>query len=192
MQPDYLIVGLGNPGPDYARTRHNVGFRCLKLLARRHGLFFDQKKARARLARGKISGRPVALARPYTYMNRSGRAVAGLQRWLRLPPRRILVIYDDLDLPLGTTRLRGEGGSGGHHGMDSIIDKLGTEAFPRLRVGIGRPEDAGEDPVDYVLQPFQPAEEAIIEPALERAADAVECFLAEGLVPAMSRYNRPG
>jgi PTH1 family peptidyl-tRNA hydrolase len=187
----YLIVGLGNPGEVYARTRHNVGFRCLQVLARRHGLAFRRKKHRARLAEGKIAGRDVILARPYTYMNRSGSAVAGLCRWLKLPPQRLLVIYDDLDLPLGTTRIRGRGGAAGHKGIRSIIKLLGTQDFPRLRIGIGRSEDPGEDPVDFVLKPFDPEQEVIIQGALDRAADAVECFLSEGLDLAMSRFNRP-
>ncbi len=188
---EYLIIGLGNPGQTYARTRHNVGFRCLQVLARRHGLRFDRKKHRARIAGGEIAGRQVLLARPYTYMNRSGQAVAGLARGLNLPPEHILVIYDDLDLPLGTTRMRGQGGAAGHRGVRSIIESLGTEQFPRLRIGIGRPEDPAEDPIEFVLQPFSPEQEAVIGPTLERAADAVETFLAEGLEVAMSRYNRP-
>lgn len=188
---DYLIVGLGNPGEEYARTRHNVGFRCIALLARRHGLSLRRHKARARVADGEIAGRSVVLARPTTYMNRGGLAVAGLCRWLNLSPPQVLVIYDDLDLPLGAVRLRGKGGAAGHKGMRSIIAALGTEDFPRLRVGIGRPVDPSVDPVDYVLRRFTRAEEAIIEPVLEQAADAVECFLGEGLALAMSRFNRP-
>jgi PTH1 family peptidyl-tRNA hydrolase len=191
QRAEYLIVGLGNPGEAYARTRHNVGFRCLGLLARRHGLALRRKKARARVAVGAIGGRSVVLARPYTYMNRSGGAVAGLRRWLGLPPERVLVLYDDLDLPLGAVRLRGRGGTAGHKGMRSIAQALGTEEFPRLRLGIGRPADASVDPIDYVLEDFSRAEEAVLAPALEHAADAVECLLEEGLEAAMNRYNRP-
>jgi PTH1 family peptidyl-tRNA hydrolase len=188
---EYLIVGLGNPGPAYARTRHNVGFRCLRVLARRSRLSLRRKKARARIAVGTIAGRPVVLARPYTYMNRSGGAVAGLRRWLGLPPGRILVLYDDLDLPLGTIRLRGKGGTAGHKGMRSITEALGTQDFPRLRLGIGRPADASGDPIDYVLGDLSRQEEGILVPTLERAADAVECLLREGLEVAMNHYNRP-
>lgn len=188
---EFLIVGLGNPGQKYARTPHNVGFQCLGGLARRHRLGFDKKKSRARIAQGEIAGRSVVLARPYTYMNLSGPAVAGLCRWLNLPAERLLVIYDDLDLPLGALRLRGKGGGAGHRGMQSIIESLRTQDFSRLRIGIGRPDDPSEDPVEFVLKPFTRAQQAVLGPALERAADAVECFLGDGLDLAMSRFNRP-
>jgi PTH1 family peptidyl-tRNA hydrolase len=188
---EYLLVGLGNPGEEYARTRHNVGFRCLSVLAARHRLFFRQKHAQARLAVGEIAGRNVVLARPYTYMNRSGAAVAGLLAWLKLPLEQLLVIYDDLDLPLGTIRLRPRGSAGGHRGLRSIIEALESEQFARLRVGIGRPPDPSQDPVDYVLSPFTPEEETTLARVLERAADAVECFLKEGIEAAMARFNRP-
>jgi PTH1 family peptidyl-tRNA hydrolase len=188
---EYLIVGLGNPGEEYAHTRHNAGFRVTAILAQRHGLAFRQKKAQARVAPGKIAGHQAVLARPYTFMNRSGRAVAGLRRWLNLPPEHVLVVYDDLDLPLGTIRLRGKGSAAGHKGMLSIIPALGTEEFPRLRVGIGRPPDPGMDPIDFVLLRLSLQEEAAWAPSLERAADAVECFLRDGLAVAMDRFNRP-
>lgn len=187
---EYLIVGLGNPGEEYAHTRHNAGFRCLEVLATRHGLSFREKRGYARIARGEIAGRSVVLARPYTFMNRSGRSVAALCRHLALPPERLLVVYDDLDLPPGTIRLRPRGGAAGHKGMLSVIAALGTEDFPRLRLGIGRPPDPDMDPVDYVLQPLTPQEEEAWKPALERAADAIECFLQEGLEKAMERFNR--
>ncbi len=187
---EYLVVGLGNPGEEYARTRHNAGFRVVGVLAQRHGLALREKRAQARLGHGTIAGRAVVLARPYTFMNSSGRAVAGLRRWLGLPPERILVIYDELDLPLGMIRLRGQGSAAGHKGMRSIIAALGTEEFPRLRVGIGRPADPHMDPIDFVLQPLTAREDAVWAPVLERAADAVECFLAEGLAVAMDRFNR--
>jgi PTH1 family peptidyl-tRNA hydrolase len=185
-----LIVGLGNPGEEYAHTRHNAGFQCLGVLARRQHLSFREKRSRARIAVGAVAGRPVVLARPYTFMNRSGAAVAGLLHWLGLPPARLLVVYDDLDLPAGTIRLRARGGAAGHKGMASILEALGTEEFPRLRMGIGRPADPALDPVDYVLLPFTAREEAAWAPVLERAADAVECFLREGIVAAMDRFNR--
>lgn len=188
---EHLIVGLGNPGEEYARSRHNVGFRCLALLAQRHRLGFREKRAHARIASGLVAGRSVVLARPYTFMNRSGTAVAPLLRWLGLPPERLLVIYDDLDLPVGTIRLRPRGSAAGHRGMLSIIAALGTEDFPRLRIGIGRPEDPRVDPVEYVLQPFTAREEEAFAPILSRAADAVECYLREGLAVAMDRFNRP-
>lgn len=189
-ESEYLVVGLGNPGEQYAHTRHNAGFQCLGVLAQRHGLSFQEKRAHARLAQGRVAGRRVVLARPYTFVNRSGAAAAGLLRWLGLEPARLLVVYDDLDLPAGVIRLRGRGGAAGHKGMGSIIAALGTEEFPRLRLGIGRPADPGMDPVDYVLLPFTAQEEREWAPILERAADAVECFLEEGLAVAMDRFNR--
>jgi PTH1 family peptidyl-tRNA hydrolase len=142
------------------------------------------------VAVGTIAGHAVVLARPYTFMNRSGAAVAGLLRWLGLEPARLLVVYDELDLPAGTIRLRARGGAAGHRGMASILESLGTEGFPRLRLGIGRPADPRVDPVDYVLVPFTAREEADWSAVLERAADAVECFLREGIAAAMDRYNR--
>jgi len=182
-----LIVGLGNPGRPYAANRHNVGFRCLDYLARVHGLSFVRDQAKADLASGRIATLRVLLAKPRTYMNLSGQAVRRLARFYKIAPQDILVIYDDLDLPLGVIRLRPEGGSGGHKGMKSIIESLGTEAFPRLRIGIGRPPD--EDVVDYVLSDFTPDEEIAVENAYERVVAAVECFLTEGIAAAMNGYN---
>jgi PTH1 family peptidyl-tRNA hydrolase len=182
-----LIVGLGNPGRRYAGNRHNVGFQCLDRLAEDWGLSFSNRKHKALLAQGEIAGLKTTLAKPQTFMNLSGEAVERLARFYELPPEGLLVIYDDLDLPLGKIRLRPEGGSGGHRGMNSIIEHLGTGGFPRLRVGIGRP--AHGDPEDYVLSDFAPDERITIEETYERAISAVELWLAEGIVAAMNRYN---
>lgn len=185
-----LIVGLGNPGKEYASHRHNVGFQVVDALARAHGLRFSRcKGARAHLAEGQIGGKPVLLAKPQTFMNLSGQAVGRLSRTHGIPPERILVVYDDLDLPLGRLRLRPEGGSGGHKGMRSIIEVLGTHSFPRLRVGIDRPP-TGVDPTDYVLQPFDPDQKPILNRAVDQAVAAVECWLLEGIEMAMERFNR--
>ena len=186
-----LVVGLGNPGAEHATHRHNVGFRVVEALARAHGLAFArQKGAKAHVASGRIAGRPVFLAKPQTFMNLSGKAVARLSRAHDIPPERILVIYDDLDLSLGRLRLRPEGGSGGHKGMRSTIDALGTLGFPRLRVGIDRPPGR-LDPADYVLQLFADEEKPLLADTVERAAAAVECWLAEGITAAMDRFNAP-
>jgi PTH1 family peptidyl-tRNA hydrolase len=182
-----LIVGLGNPGRQYARNRHNVGFQCLDRLAQAHGLLFGNRRARASLASGKTSGVRVVLAKPRTYMNLSGQAVGPLVRFYKLSLDDILVIYDDLDLPLGTIRLRPEGGSGGHKGMRSIIEALGSQAFPRLRVGIGRPP--GNDAVSYVLKDFTADEQITLESVYEKVVAAVELFLREGIEAAMNTYN---
>ncbi len=186
--PSKLIVGLGNPGPEHAFNRHNVGFQCLDRLARAHGLEFTQWRFEASLAFGEIRGVKVLLAKPLTYMNLSGRAVGPLMRCYKVPTVGLLVIYDDMDLPLGSIRLRQRGGAGGHKGMLSIIDSLGTQDFPRLRVGIGRPPGK-MDPVDYVLGDFTPEERLIIEEAYERAISAIESWLTEGIAAAMNRYN---
>lgn len=185
----YLLVGLGNPGIRYARNRHNVGFRCLQRLATAHGLEFGRRQRNALVAQGTILGQPVLLALPQTYMNESGRSVGPLVQFYKVPLDRLLVVYDDLDLPLGVLRLRPDGGSGGHRGMQSVIQHLGTNAFPRLRLGIGRPP-GGKDPADYVLEDFAPDEEPIVEEMLDRAIAAIRCWLTEGLEKAMSLYNR--
>lgn len=188
MEP-YLIVGLGNPGPRYAANRHNVGFRCLERLAAAHSLAFDKRQKQARVARGTIHGWRVVLAQPQTFMNESGHAVMPLARFYRVGLERLLVVYDDLDLPLGTVRLRPEGGSGGHRGMQSIIEHLGSQDFPRLRIGIGRPPGQ-MDPSAYVLQDLSAEEQPLLEEALERAVAAIETWLREGIEAAMERYNR--
>jgi PTH1 family peptidyl-tRNA hydrolase len=185
----YLIVGLGNPGPRYAANRHNVGFRCIERLAVAHGLVFDKRQKRARVSLGTVQGRRVVLARPQTFMNESGRAVVPLARFYQVPLERLLVVYDDLDLSLGVVRLRPEGGSGGHKGIQSIIEHLGGQDFSRLRLGIGRPPGR-MDPAAYVLQDFSADEEPLVEEMLERAVAAMETWLCEGVEAAMNRHNR--
>ena len=189
--PMVLVVGLGNPGTEYAAHRHNIGFRVVETLARAHGLTFSrQKRAKARVADGHIRGRHVILAKPQTYMNGSGTSVSRVCQAFEIAPERILVVYDDLDLPLGRLRLRPEGGSGGHKGMRSIIQSLGTQGFPRLRVGIDRPPGR-MDPADYVLQPFSEDEEHSLAGVTETASAAIECWIADGITTAMDRFNRP-
>ena len=186
-----LIIGLGNPGKEYAAHRHNVGFRVVDALARAHGLSFSRQKAfQAQVAEGRIAGQRAILAKPRTFMNLSGRAVGRLVRARGIEPERLLVVYDDLDLPLGRLRLRPEGGAGGHKGMRSIIDTLGSQAFARLRVGIGRPPGQ-MDPADYVLHPFRGEERTLLARVLPRAVAAAECWLAEGIVAAMDEFNQP-
>lgn len=184
-----IIVGLGNPGARYAATRHNVGYQVVDRLAAAHGLSFSQRRFKALLAIGEVLGQRVVLAKPETYMNASGEAVGPLVRWYRCALEDLLIIYDDLDLPLGRLRLRAGGSAGGHRGVESIIAALGASAFPRLRLGIGRPP-AAMDPAAYVLLPFDPDEQPVVADMLERAQAAVECWLREGLAAAMNRYNR--
>ena len=185
----YLIAGLGNPGPKYASNRHNVGFRCLEHLAAQHSLTFDRQQKKALVATGSIQGQRVVLAKPQTYMNDSGRAVVPLARFYKVEPEHMMVVYDDLDLPLGTVRLRPEGGSGGHKGMRSIIKHLGAQEFPRLRIGIGRPPGR-MDPAAYVLQDLSTEEEPLLQEVLAHAAAAIEIWLEQGIETAMNQYNR--
>ncbi|MEA3345266.1 MAG: aminoacyl-tRNA hydrolase [Chloroflexota bacterium] len=183
-----LIVGLGNPGPKYEGNRHNVGFRCLDELAQAHDLAFTGLEAKAHIARGKIADQPVILAKPLIFINESGPAVRELTALHGYEPGDILVVHDDLDLPLGRIRLRPRGSSAGHKGVQSIIDALGTEEFARLRVGIGRPP-AGVEVVDYVLSDFSEEELAIMTAIYEEAVGAIEAFLRLGIEEAMNRYN---
>jgi len=182
-----VIVGLGNPGPRHAHTRHNAGFQCLERLAQAHGLRFEATRFDSSLASGQICGIRVVLAKPLTYMNLCGRAVAALVRYHCLDLGRLLIVYDDLDLPLGLIRLRASGGSGGHKGMRSIIQSLSASDFPRLRMGIGR--SPVEDPSDYVLNEFTEDERAIMAPAYARAVEAMECYLGQGIEAAMNEFN---
>lgn len=171
-----LIVGLGNPGPRYAHNRHNVGFRLVDELAQAHGLTGPRTEHRAQTLHGLIGERRVILAKPQTWMNESGQAVGPLARFYKVPPERMLVVFDDLDMPLGVVRFRPDGSSGGHRGMQSIIQLLGTQAFPRLKVGIGRPPGK-MDPADYVLQDFSQDEEPVLWDALRAARQMAEAWL---------------
>ncbi|MGQ9492959.1 MAG: aminoacyl-tRNA hydrolase [Anaerolineae bacterium] len=182
-----LIVGLGNPGPSYAKNRHNVGFQCVERFIKRHDLTRERVMFKALVTTGQIGNAKVAIARPLTFMNLSGQAVRPLLRWYHVPLSALLVVYDDLDLPLGKIRLRQRGSSGGHKGMRSIIEALGSEDFPRLRIGIGRPMRG--NPQDYVLSNFEPDECILMEEAYERAIAAIELFITAGIVAAMNNFN---
>ncbi|PRR73889.1 Peptidyl-tRNA hydrolase [Moorella humiferrea] len=188
--PVQMVVGLGNPGPQYEATRHNAGFMAVDLLADELGIAFKTDKHRALVGGGNVAGREVLLVKPLTYMNNSGEAVAPLVRWYGIIPEELIVVHDDLDLSLGMMRIRAKGSSGGHRGLQSIIAALGTTAVPRLKIGIGRPP-AGQDVVDYVLQPFSRDEWSLVAPALRRAAAALR-FLLEGgtLEEGMNLFNR--
>ena len=188
--PPYLIVGLGNPGRQYARNRHNVGFLVVSRLAERLGASFCRMQHKALIAQGRHEGRRLILAKPQTFMNLSGQAVVPLLRFYKIPLDHLLVVYDDLDLPPFTLRLRPKGGHGGHKGMRDIIQRLGSQEFPRLRVGIGRPPGR-MDAADYVLQDFSPAEQEALEPVLDRAVEGILLWITEGLPAAMNFINRP-
>jgi len=191
-----LIVGLGNSGKIYAHNRHNVGFHCLNYFAKRHSIRFERRQCRARIGIGEVAGAKLLVAKPHTFVNLSGKAVGCFVSKYHISPSDLLVIHDDLDLPLGKIRLRQSGGSGGHNGMKSIISALGSEDFPRIRVGIGRPVTPEGAPnideaiiVNYVLGDFSPQEEEVIKSAIVTVAEAIDCFLAQGIEAAMSKFN---
>ncbi len=183
-----MIVGLGNPGREYRENRHNVGFMVIDALAEKFGITPGKVKSKAILGEGRVGEVRVVLVKPQTFMNLSGQAVASLVKFYKIPLDRILVIHDDLDLPLGSMRLRPGGGSGGQKGIASIIERLGTQEFPRMRVGIGRPPGR-MDPADYVLQNFSKQDKDELTFLFQRAVDAVEVFMRSDLQTAMNQFN---
>lgn len=184
----YLIIGLGNPGPEYRQTRHNVGFMLVDRLAEHLKIKFSRVESRALVTKGEHLGRRIVLAKPQTFMNLSGQAAGSLARFYKIPIENLLIVYDEVDLPLGTLRMRPDGGSAGHKGMASIIDRLGTQNLPRLRIGVGRPPGR-MDASDYVLQRFSTGEQDLLLQTLDRGVDAALMFVTEGLNAAMNRYN---
>lgn len=187
-QPRWLIVGLGNPGEQYQFTRHNVGFLAVDQLGKAHEIAPSRMEKRALVGYGSISNVPVALVKPQTFMNLSGESVAPMMRGHQLDPEHVLVITDDLDLPLGRIRIRREGSPGGHNGLKSLVHHLDTEEFPRIRIGIGRPA-RGTTVVDHVLSDFDRTETETIHDAIERAREAAEVIISSGLDEAMRRFN---
>jgi PTH1 family peptidyl-tRNA hydrolase len=188
MDDVYLIIGLGNPGREYARTRHNIGFRIVDRLAQVLGVRFARRQSHAFAASAAQGKTKLVLAKPQTFMNLSGQAVAGLIRFYKVPLSHLLVCCDDIDLPLGTIRLRASGGSAGQRGVQSILDSLGTKEVPRLRFGVGRPPGR-MDPKDYVLSRFEAEEEEFVPEIIERAARAALTFVDRGMTEAMNTYN---
>ena len=191
-----LIVGLGNPGVRYSRNRHNIGFMCLGRFARRHGIRFTRKQGQARVGEGEVAGIELILARPQTMMNLSGNSVSRLVKRYKTGPEDLIVVHDDLDLPLGKIRIRQGGRSAGHKGIESIIACLGNGDFIRIRVGIGRPDDiegevADRDAgvIDHVLSDFDAAESRTVAGAVNKVCEAITCLLSEGLAAAMNEYN---
>jgi len=189
MEDLHLIVGLGNPGEDYAKTRHNAGFMLADLLAKRWRADWSAgKKFQSRVAKAERDGRRVVLCEPQTFMNASGEAVGAMVKFYRLPLKNLVVAMDDADLPLGEIRLRPGGSSGGHHGLESIEQHLGSREYARLRIGIGR-KDGVREITGHVLGRLSGAEMKVMESVLTRAADQMECWLAHGLQKAMSQFN---
>ena len=187
FQPMKLIAGLGNPGIKYARNRHNVGFMALDKLARAEQKKFERQRFNAQLLEINLAGERVLLVKPQTYMNLSGTAVQKLAAFYRIPRADVLVVYDDLDLPLGKIRLRANGSSGGHHGMESIINHLGGSDIPRLRIGIGRPNPTQD--IGHVLGNFHEDEMSILDDVLSRAEKALRVWARDGIVKAMNEFN---
>ena len=185
-----LVIGLGNPSAEYASTRHNVGFAVVDLLAERARVSFRlDPRARALAAEVRIRSRPVLLVKPQTYMNRSGFAAKNLMRRLQIAPTEILVVVDDINLPLGNLRLRAQGSAGGHNGVQDIIDEIASDAFPRLRLGVGGDFGEGQQS-NYVLSPFTAQERPMVDQAVKRASQAAVAFVTDGITHAMNRFNR--
>jgi len=183
-----MIVGLGNPGLRYAQTRHNIGFQIVDELAEKQSLSFDKRQFKALVASDYIDGQRVLLVKPQTFMNLSGEAVQPLASYYKITPENVMVVFDDMDLPMGVIRLRPFGGAGGHNGMTSLIQRLGSNQFPRLRVGVGRPPGRME-PAAYVLQNFSPDEESLMVQVRDRAVQALEAWACSGIDAAMNAFN---
>ena len=193
-----IIVGLGNPGNQYKNNRHNIGFRCIEQIAEQHSIMLKMRLCQSDTGQGDITGEDVLLVKPRTFMNLSGVAVSCLLNKFKVGPGDLLVIHDDLDLPTGRLRLRLGGSPGGHRGVRSIIDRIGTEDFYRIRIGISRPTNAGgqswneDEIIDYVLGDFTDEEEELVKPAENIASQAIECILTEDIDAAMNKFNKRG
>lgn len=184
----YLIAGLGNPGREYQNSRHNIGFMLINCLAERLDTIFSRMESKALVTKSQYLDRSIILAKPQTYMNLSGQAVGSLVKFYKIPLENLMVLYDDIDLPFGRIRIRPAGGSAGHKGVESIINQLGTQEFPRLRFGVGRPLGI-KGAASYVLRNFSEDDVEFLPQYLDQGADAVITFIVEGLVTAMNRFN---
>lgn len=187
-QAAFMIVGLGNPGREYRETRHNIGFMVIDTFAVKHEIKLTKVQNKAIIGIGKIGDKKIILVKPQTYMNLSGQAVSALVRFYKISLTNLIVAHDDVDLPLGVTRMRPGGGSAGQKGVQSIIERVGSQDFPRLRMGVGRPPGQ-MDAAAFVLQTFHKSEQEMLSEFLKRAADALDCFLEDGLDTAMNRFN---
>ncbi len=188
-KPEFIIAGLGNPGREYEYSRHNAGFLCLDILCNRYGVKTDKVKYRALVGGAEIEGKACLLMRPQTFMNNSGEAIKAAADFYKIPPERIIVIYDDISLSLGTLRIRRKGSAGGHNGIKSIIWQLGSDEFPRLKLGVGERSDPDSDLKDHVLGKFSKPDLETMRKTMERAVDAIPDILNGDIDGAMSRYN---
>jgi len=185
----WLIVGLGNPGKDYAHTRHNAGFRCLDILAENLGCKVDKLKFQGLYGQANYGGRKIFLLKPQTYMNLSGRSVLQLSAYFNIPPARIIVLFDDISLEPGRIRIRPDGSAGGHNGIKSIIAELGSQAFPRVKIGVGGKAHPDQDLADHVLSGFSASEEKALAVALKNGADAALAIIDKGVPEAANKFN---
>ena len=185
----WLIVGLGNPGKDYTRTRHNCGFRAIDILAKKLGCKIDKGKFQGLYGQSVRNGKKLFLLKPQTYMNLSGRSVLQMSAYYNIPPQRIIVLFDDISLDVGRLRIRGNGSAGGHNGIKSIISELGSQDFPRVKIGVGGKPHPEQDLADWVLSGFSANEEKLLSAALENAADAALYVAERGVADAANRYN---
>ncbi len=188
-KPEFIIAGLGNPGKEYEYSRHNAGFLCLDILCNRYGFKTDRVKYRALTATVMLEGHPCLVMRPQTFMNSSGEAIKAAADFYKIPPERVIVIYDDISLPTGTLRIRKKGSAGGHNGIKSIIWQLNSDVFPRLKIGVGDRQDKDDDLKDYVLGRFSKEDMEILKKTMEKAVDALSYILDGDTDGAMSRYN---
>ena len=182
-------MGLGNPGKDYTRTRHNCGFRAVDILAEKLGCKIDKGKFQGLYGQAVKNGKKLFLLKPQTYMNLSGRSVLQMSAYYNIPPQRIIVLFDDISLDLGRLRVRGDGSAGGHNGIKSIIAELGSQEFPRVKIGVGGKPNAQQDLADWVLSSFSASEEKLLDTALSNAADAAMCIVEKSVSEAANRYN---
>ena len=185
----WLIVGLGNPGKDYTRTRHNCGFRAIDILAEKLGCKIDKGKFQGLYGQTVKNGKKLFLLKPQTYMNLSGRSVLKMSAYYNIPPQRIIVLFDDISLEPGRLRVRGDGSAGGHNGIKSIIAELGSQDFPRVKIGVGGKPHPEQDLADWVLSSFSSSEEKLLESALSNAGDAALCIVERSVSEAANRYN---
>ena len=186
---NWLIVGLGNPGKEYERTRHNAGFRAIDIIASKLGCKIDKAKFQGLYGQANYSGTKLLLLKPLTFMNLSGRSVLQLSAYFHVPPQRIIVLFDDISLPPGRLRIRPDGSAGGHNGIKSVIAELGSQDFPRVKIGVGAKPNAEYDLADWVLSDFSAGEEKELQGALERSADAALCIITHGVSETANRFN---
>lgn len=188
-KPEFIVAGLGNPGKDYEYTRHNAGFLCLDILCNKYGFRTDRVKYQSMTATVSIEGHPTLVMRPQTYMNLSGNAIKEAADFYKIPPEKVIIIYDDISLPLGTLRIRRKGSAGGHNGIKSIIAQLGSDEFPRLKIGVGERVDPDSDLKDHVLGRFSKADMETIKTTMEKAVDALPLIMDGNIDGAMGKFN---